>query len=287
MSFLFSDEWGTYIGLDSIILSLEGFPGELEALMLALYMAECSNARIHILHVKEDSHRKESIFKKLKEVAFRYVDQLHVKLNVEEVTGEAAKIILDCEDCFDLIIIGGKRRLREELFGSVSSSLIRKSKKPLIAVTSPITTLNGEQLAIQNILIPIRNLEEDRAAMKLAAMLTSSATSRNFLIAALHIITLPQTIPMIAAEDEAYRDEEHQVLKEIGELSNRIARPITPHIVVGRTVEKALVKFAKRYPYDIIILGEREKPGPFKRIIGDKASYIARKAPCAVAIIYK
>lgn len=288
MSYLFSDEWGTYIGLDRILMSLEGFPGEFEALRLALYVAECSNAVVHVLHVAEDADGKEAIFRELVERASAKASTMRVKLEVEAIRGgDAAKLILDREEPYDLIVIGGKRRLREELFGSVSSSIIRWSKKPVIAVTSPLTRLEDFEKPLRKILVSIRNLDEDRAAMKLAAMLTSSATPKDFTITALHVVTLHPSTPISATDDEAVREEERAFLKEVGELSRHIARPISPQVLVGRSIERSIVKFGERYGFDLIILGERDKPGPLKRIIGAKALYVARKAPCAVAIIYR
>lgn len=288
MSYLFSDEWGTYIGLDRILLPLEGFPGELEALRLALYIAECSNAVVHVLHVAEDAGGKEVIFRRLVERASAKASAMNVKFEVEALCGgDAAKLILDREEPYDLVVIGGKRRLREELFGSVSSSIIRRSRKPVIAVTSHSTRLEEFDRPLRKILVSIRNVEEDRAAMKLAAMLTSSATPKDFIVTALHVITLHPSAPISATDDEAVREEEKRFLGEVGELSRHIARPVSPQVLVGRSIERSIVKFGERYGFDLIILGERDKPGPLKRIIGAKALYVARKAPCAVAIIYR
>ena len=288
MSYLFSDEWGTYIGLDRMLLPLEGFPGEFEALRLALYVAECSNAVVHVFHVAEDADGKEAIFRELVERASAKASTMNVKLEVEAIRGgDAAKLILEREEPYDLVIIGGKRRLREELFGSVSSSIIKGSKKPVIAVTSPLTRLEDFEKPLRKILVSIRNLDEDRAAMKLAAMLTSSATPKDFTITALHVVTLHPSTPISATDDEAVREEERAFLREVGELSRHIARPISPQVLVGRSIERSIVKFGERYGFDLIILGERDKPGPLRRNIGAKALYVARKAPCAVAIIYR
>ncbi len=290
MSFLFSDEWGTYIGLDRILLPLEGFPAEIEALMTALYMAECSDAIVRILHVAEEKDGREFTFNRLKLVASEKASSMNVKLEIEEFPGDAAaKIILTKEEPCDLIVIGGKRRLREQLFGSISSTVIRKSKKTVVAVTSPIADWEGIEVAhtLQKILVPIRNLEENMAAMKLAAILTSSATTRDFMITALHVVTLPTSTPISALDDEAIKGEERSFLREVGLLSRHIARPITPHALVGRHAERSIIKFGEKYRFDLIILGERSKPGPFTRLLGAKALHVARKAPCAVAIIYK
>ncbi len=286
MSYLFSDEWGTYYGLDRILLPLEGFPAEVEALDVALYLAECSQADVRLFHITESVERKEQIFQRLRDLSTEKAGWMKVRLEVEVGEGNPVDEILDGAEGHDLIVMGGKRKLREEFFGSVSSGVIRRAPRPVVVVTSPTTEWGVRKEPLKRLLVPLRDIVEDRAPVKLAAALTSSAAIKDFEMAALHVLTLPQTAP-ISAYSKHMWEEERRFLKEVGELTRRIARPITPSVMVGRSVGRSIVGFAEEHRSDIIILGEREKPGPFRRLLGTEALYVSRNAPCSVVLIYK
>ncbi|MFQ5711635.1 MAG: universal stress protein [Candidatus Geothermarchaeales archaeon] len=284
---LLSEEWGTYLGLDRLLLPLEGFPAEMEAVEVALYLAECSDAEVLLFHVVEASTKKERAYGRLKLFALERAESLDVKVQVEEAEREApTEAIVKRARAHDLIVMGGRRRLREEILGSVSSAVIRKAPKPQMIITSPIVTWEGRKRPLRKLLVPLRLGREDVGAVKLAAALTSSATTRDFVISALHVITLPQTVPVSASDNESLRDEEKRFLREVGELTSHVARPIIPQVVVGRDVGRSIVNFAREHAFDLIILGERKKPGLLRRLLGAKAHYVARNAPCGVALIY-
>ncbi|NIM46162.1 MAG: universal stress protein [Nitrososphaeria archaeon] len=286
MSYLFTDEWGTYYDMDRIILPLEGFPAEIEALEVALYLAECSRAVVKLFHTEEHDERKEQIFESLRDLAVEKAGRMRVRVEEEVCEDNPVDAILTRAEDHDLIIMGGKRRFREEIFGSVSSNVIRRAQRPVVIVTAPVDEWKIREEPIRRLLIPLRNVVEDRAAVKLAATLTSSATVRDFEMAALHVLTLPQTTP-ISAYSENMKEDERQFFKEVGELTRLIARPITPNVIVGRNVGRSIVSFAEEHRSDIIILGEREKPGPFTRLLGTEALYVRRNAPCSVVLIYR
>ncbi len=286
MSYLFSDEWGTYYDLDRILLTLEGFPAEIEALYVALYLAECSQAHVRLFHVTENVERKEQVFRGLSGLAAEKAEWMKVRLEIEVGEGNPVDLILAEAEAHDLVVMGGKRKLREEFFGSVSSGVIRRAPRPVVVVTSPIAELGVKKEPLKKILVSLRNIVEDRAAVKLAAALTSSAAIKDFEVVALHVLTLPQTTP-ISAYSKDMREEERRFLKEVGELTKSIARPMTPRVVVGRSVGRSIVGFAEENRSDIIILGEREKPGPFRRLLGTEALHVSRNAPCGVVLIYK
>jgi len=287
MSYLFSDEWGTYLGLDRILVPLEGFPAELEPLHIALYIAECSKSVVSLLHIRED-YRRDEVFDRLSKMAEEKAGEMGVELRVDIFEGgDPADIIVERAEEVDLMVMGGKRRVREELFGSVSSRVIRRAKIPILVATSPIESLREEVKPIKRILTPLRSIEEDVAAVKLAANLTSSASVKDFELLALHVFTLPSTAPISAWDDESMRDEERRFLRDVGELTKKIARPIIPYVIVGRDVGRSIVDFAEKHRVDLIILGEREKPGPFTRLLGTHSLYISRNAPCGVVLIYR
>ncbi|MFQ5951572.1 MAG: universal stress protein [Candidatus Geothermarchaeales archaeon] len=285
LSYLFSDEWGTFYDLDRILLPLEGFPGEIEALNVALYLAECSGALLKLFHILKQPAEKERSFDRLREMAIGKARSMETKLEVEIGQGDAVEGILTRAQDHDLIVVGGRRKLRENIFGSVSSGVIRHTPKPVVVVTSPIAGWEDEEKPIRKLLIPLGDMEEDVAAVKLAAALTSSATMKDFQLLALHVVTLPITTPISAYSEDV--EEERRFLKEVGELTKQIARPITPRVVVGRSVGRSVVGFAEEHGSDIILLGERKKPGPFTRLLGTEALYISRNAPCPVVLVYK
>ncbi len=288
MSNFSSEDWGTFFGLDSILLPLEGFPAEARAAEVALYLAECSGGRVNLFHMKRPDVSVEEMYDKLREWSVAKAGMLGVTVGAEEAVGEApAEAILERADEYDLVVMGGRRRLREEVFGGVSSKVIRNASRPVIVVTSPITTLEEKIRPLKKILLPLRAGREDLGAVKLAAAMTSSATTKDFVIVALHVVTLPTATPTQALDDESLKQEEKDFLREVGELSRLAARPIEPRVVVGRDAGKSIVSYAREQSFDLIVLGERNKPGPISVLLGTKALYVSRNSPCSVALVYK
>lgn len=288
MSNLSSEDWGTFFGLDNVLLPLEGFAAEVEAAEVALYLAECSGGCVNLLHVKRPDIDVEETYNKLRKWIMAKARTLGVAVKARETIDESpADAILERAEAYDLVVMGGRRRLREEIFGGISSKVVRTVSRPVIVITSPITKLEEKMRPLKRILLPLRVGMEDLAAVKLAAALTSSATTRDFVIVALHVVTLPLATPTQALDDESLKQEEKDFLREVGELSRLTARPIEPQVVVGRDAGKSIVSYAHKHSFDLVVLGEREKPGPLGVLLGTKALYVSRNSPCSVALVYK
>lgn len=288
MSSLSSEDWGTFLGFDNILLPLEGFAAEVKAAEVALYLAECSGGHVKVLHVKRPAVGVEEAYDELREWSIAKARELSVMVEVEEIVDEApADAILERANAYDLVVMGGRRRLREEVFGGVSSKVVRGAPRPVMVVTSPIANLEEKIRPLKRILLPLRVGMEDLGAVKLAVALTSSATTRDFVIVALHVVTLPPATPALALDDESLEEEEKGFLREVGELSRLAARPIEPQVVVGRDAGRSIVSFARDHDFDLVVLGERDKPGPLGILLGTKALYVSRNSPCSVALVYK
>lgn len=288
MSNLPSKDFGTFFGLDSILLPLEGFAAEIRAAEVALYLAEVSGGCVKLFHVKRPAVSAEEMYNELRQWSVAKARMLGVTMEAEETVGEApADAILERAGGYDLVVMGGRRKLREEVFGGVSSKVICSASTPVIMITSPITELDEGMRPLKRILLPLRVGTEDLGAVKLAAALTSSATTRDFVIVALHVVTLPLATPTQALDDQILEREEKDFLREVGELSRLTTLPIEPRVVVGRDAGKSIVSYAREHRFDLVILGEREKPGALGVLLGTKALHVSRNSPCSVALVYK
>lgn len=271
--------------LDRILLPLEGFPAEIEALNVALYLAECSGAILVLYHSRRGNKDTEGNFERHRLRASEKSEFMGTRLEVQIDESDPVTGIVERGEEHDLIVMGGRRKLREKIFGSVSSSVIRQIPNPSLVVTAPISTFDHQERPLRRLLVPLEDVEEDLAAIKLAASLTSSATIQDFELTALHVVTLPLATPITAEAEDSER--ERSFLKEVGMMAQHVGRPIVPRVVVGRSVGRSVVSFAEEDGSDIILLGDRRKPGPFTRLIGTHALYISRNAPCPVVLIYR
>jgi len=283
-----SEDWGTFLGLDSILLPLEGFPAEVEAAEVALYLAECSGGQVTLFHVKRPVASVEEMYNKLREWSMAKAKMLGVTVEAVETVDEApAEAILERANKHDMVVMGGRRRLHERVFGGISSKVVRGASRPVTVITSPIKKLEERTRPLKKILLPLGVGMEDLPAVKLAAALTSSASTKDFVIVALRVVTLPQATPTQAFDDESLKQQGKDFLREVGELSRLVARPIEPRVVVGRDAGRAIVSYAREHSFDLIVLGERDKPGPLAVLLGTKALYVLRNSPCSVALMYK
>jgi nucleotide-binding universal stress UspA family protein len=295
-SFLDDLEFGCSIGLDTILLPIKGFPAEGDAITLAFFLAECSNAKVHILHVEEEEEEEaEQLLEDLYEEISVHAEELKIAVDLDtfEGDGSTADIILNKakEINADLIVMGAQRlKLSSELFGTESTAVARRSKVPVFVVFTPFEDWTAyRRVKIRRILVPYQTLGEDMAALKLTTAMAScaySVVSPNIEIHLVHVVELPDILPLDATSPEI-KQEEKEFLKNVGAYSCTIGEPLIPRIIIGRNFSKSIVEFTKKVNFDLLIIAAKNRPKGFGGLLGSDVYNVAKRAYCTTAVVFR
>lgn len=278
------------------MLPIKGFPAEGDAITLAFFLAECANAKIHILHVEEEEEEEEEqLLEDLYEEISVYAEELKISVDLETIEGDGstADIILNKahELNADLIVMGAQRlKLTRELLGTDSDEVARRAKVPVFVVFTPFEDWTAyRRVNIRRVLVPYRTLGEDMAALKLTTAMAScaySVVSPTVEIHLAHVVELPDILPLDATSPEI-EQEEKEFLKSVGEYSCIVGEPLIPRIIIGRDFSKSIVEFTKKLNFDLLVIAAKHRPRGFGGLIGSDVYNVAKRAYCTTAVIFR
>ena len=278
--------------MSRVLLPLQGFPAEFNAINLAFYLAEHSKATVSILHCKEGAESQELFWL---DRLMGHVRSLSILLDVpykesrvERKRASDAILAASREEACDLIIMTAAHRpIYKELLGSTSRRVVRKSRQPVIVVASWLEDFQEHyEPVIRKILLPIRNTIEDIAALRLAAALRKSSAAQNAELIALHVTLLPMVVSLTATDSEEVRRERQQFLEDCRRFTEKTGLLLVPKHVAARKIGQATIEMAARENVDLIILGARKKPRLFGGFLGRVSFKIASRAQAAVVLIF-
>jgi nucleotide-binding universal stress UspA family protein len=291
MSFLFSEKWKKP-DMKRILVPIQGFPAEVNAINLAFYLAEYSKAQITVLHCRERfSHSSEFWFKRLSGHVKSLSVLLQVPYNTEEIKRfRASDAILKSsheEEC-DLIILSAARTPHyKHIFGSTARRVARKSKVPLLVIASWLEDLaKHQEPVLRKILIPIRSTQQDLSALRLAAALKKSSAAKKAELIALNITLLPLVTSLTATDAPEIKVEQKRFMEDITAFSERTGIKITPKHVAARKLSEAAIDIATKEQADLIILGTHRKPSRFGGFLGRVSRKMATESNAAVVMIF-
>jgi len=291
VSFLVSREW-TEPSMKRILLPLQGFAAEINAVNLAFSLAELSKAAVLAMHSKEaeDKDRKSSL-DRLMDHAKALSTAMNVALDIREVDARhPADAILEVarKESIDLIVMTAARsRLHKQLLGSASRDVVRKGKTPTLLVVSWQEEFKERhEPVLRKILVPLGELSEDIAALRLAAALKKGSAARDAELIAFNATILPAIVPMTATDLPEIRRGKERFRQAIDKFMHETGTQLTVKQTPARTPEEATIEFANQENVDLIILGGRRRPGPLGMFLGATCFKIATKALAAVVLIY-
>jgi len=278
--------------MDRILLPLQGFPAEINATNLAFYLAESTKATVSILHCKEDGDDSHAFWL---DRLLGHAKSLSLLLGVPFVFTQvehrhASDAILRAsrKEEVDLIVMTAARSLGyKQLLGFTSRRVARKAKVPTLVVASWLKDFEPHQEpALRKILLPIGDVDEDIAALRLAAVLKQSSAAQDAELIALNVTLLPAVVPITATDLPEIQQEHAAFLEDLERFMQETGVKMTPKHVAARKIGQATIELAAQEDVDLIILGARRRPRRFRSIFGRVSFKIASRAKAAVVLIF-
>lgn len=291
MSFLFAPGWAKP-SMNRILLPLQGFPAEVNATDLAFYLAESSQASVTILHCKEDEDDSHTFWLNRLLGHAKSLSLLlgvpFVFTQVEQKKASNAILRTSQKEQADLIIMTAARTpVYKQLLGSTSLRVARKSKVPTLVVASWLEDFEPHQEPVlRRILLPIGDVNDDIAALRLAAVLKGSSAAQEAELIALHVTLLPAVVPITATDLPEIQDEHAAFHQDIERFMQETGLTLTPKHIAARKIGQATIELAAQEDIELIILGGRRKPRRFRSVLGRVSFKIASRAKAAVVLIF-
>ncbi|MFX1563721.1 MAG: universal stress protein [Promethearchaeota archaeon] len=291
MSFLFASDWEEPV-MKRILLPLQGFPAEINAINLAFYLAEYSRATVSVLHCKETLVKTQEFWL---DRLTGHVKSISMLLNVPYETTlvkryRASDAILNAahkEECDLILMSAACKPIYKQLLGSTSRRVVSKSKIPTIVVASWLEDFaRHQEPVIKKILLPIDDTTKDIAALRFAAALKKSSAAKSAELIALHVTLLPMVVSLTAADSEECLHDQEVFLKDVSDFTTKTGLKVTPKHVAARKIGDATVEMAAKEDVDLIVLGAQRKPRRFQRILGRVSFKIASRSKAAVVLTF-
>jgi nucleotide-binding universal stress UspA family protein len=129
-----------------------------------------------------------------------------------------------------------------------------------------------------NILVPVKGLPADDAAIRLACQIAKQDKAR---VTAINVIEIQRNLPL-NAENIAQMPSAESVLERAEQIAHSVRGTIETELLQARAAGVALVDEAVERQFDLIVMGipYRNPLGDFR--IGTTTHYILKNAPCPV-----
>ena len=289
MSFLTATEWEEPV-LKRILVPLQGFPAEVHAVNLAFSLAEPAKTNLLFLHCRERGTRSR---KRIIDQLLGHAESLSTKLKVPHTYHSEARIrasdaILSAErkENVDLIILGAARNPKHKhLLGSTARRVTRKSTAPNLVVSSWLDDLKTiPKPSWKKLLLPLRKVKKDLAALHLAAALKKSSAAKDAELIALSLTAFQLVTDQRAAETPEVKLEKELFMDDLAIFTEDTGLQVTPKHMAMRKVGEGALEVAEQEKVDLIILGATRKPSRFGDILGRVSYQIALEAKASVVI---
>jgi nucleotide-binding universal stress UspA family protein len=281
---------------DKILLPLMGYPSERDAMFIALVTAEYFGANLHVFHIANKSSYTEEYFYKsidwLKEKAQALNVKLEIIIKEDNPKIRADSIIL--KEITTLtpkltIMMSRRKDLIRRFSGSIAERVARKSPYSVMIVRSPLKdwVSNGSHVMPRKIVVPIgSNNPCEVSAVQIAIAVAAAGESRDADITLLHVIIVPETVPIIPDDDKLIHKEEKEFVKQAGMYSTMLLWPMKTKVIIGRDIGRSVSHFLNRENADLAIMGVPFLPRRFLGLFGTDTNEIYQKSECPVVVIF-
>ncbi len=274
-----------------------------KALEYAIYWAETFGAELTLVHVNtlfHEHHDYSALLNEYQELVLAREEQIwewmeahhqtarrrNVRVAYDVVNGfSAAQTILDYlkRHPFDLVVMGthGRTGLKHLMQGSVTEKVSRLSPVPVLAIHKDL-----QDLAINNILVPVDFSEYSRTVVETAVDLARQFGARVQLIHVLERPT-PANFDWIVEEMESAFQIDPEVLTKVHQtlrsyIVDDYRQMISESILTGHPYEE-IINYTRSNRVDLIIMACRG----FSRfeyfwLWGSNTERVLRLAPCPV-----
>ncbi len=281
---------------DKIFLPLMGYPSERDAMFIALVTAEYFGTSLHVFHIANKSKRSEEFFLKEIEWLKKKSQELKVKLDIDikEHNSRARPdnvIVKEIQAISPKLVIMMSRRkgLFQRFAGSIAERVARRSRVSVMIIRSPIKdwVTYGSHVSPRKIVVPLgSNNPCEVSAVQIAIAIANAGESRDADITLLHVITVPETVPIIPDDDRLIIQEEKDFVKQAGMYSTMLLWPMKTKSIIGRDVGRSVSYYLNKEHADLSIMGVPYVPRRFFGLFGTDTNIIYQRSKCPVVVIF-
>ena len=279
---------------DKILLPLMGYPSEHDAMFLALVTAEYFGANLHVLHITRQSQKTEEyLLQELKWLRKKSKElNVNLEITIKESKLNAADAIL--KEITTLaprltIMMSRKKIFFQRLAGSIAERIARKSPYSIMIIKSHQKTwvVDEQHVELKKIVVPMGNNQRcEVSAVQIAIALANAGKSRDADITLLHVIIVPETVPILANDDKILINEEKNFVKQAGMLSTMLLFPMNTKVIVGRDIGRSISHYLNKEEVDLAIIAVEYIPRRLFGLFGTDTNEIYHKSKCPVAVIF-
>ena len=134
--------------------------------------------------------------------------------------------------------------------------------------------------AIKKILVPTSGTLYSERGIELACRLGEEQRAEVYLV---NVIEVPRTLPLEAPMPDAETRAE-EVIKRGEEIVTLRGLPVKGEVKRGRVAGEEIIRAAKDWEADLIVMGIRSEIRMAQEILGRSSDLVLRRAPCEVIL---
>jgi nucleotide-binding universal stress UspA family protein len=134
--------------------------------------------------------------------------------------------------------------------------------------------------AIKKIMVPTSGTLYSERGIELACRLGEEQKAEIYLV---NVIEVPRTLPLEAPMPEAETRAE-EVIKRGEEIVTLRGLPVKGEVKRGRVAGEEIIRAAKDWEADLIVMGIRSEIRMAQEILGRSSDLVLRRAPCEVIV---
>jgi len=134
--------------------------------------------------------------------------------------------------------------------------------------------------AVRRIMVPTTGTDYADRGVELACRLGQEQRAEIVLV---HVLEVPRTLPLGAPLPEA-DSRAAEILERAQEIVRLRDLISIPHIERARNAVDGIIRAAKDYDVDVIVMGIRPVVGPAESLLGRTTDTLLRRAPCEVVV---
>ena len=134
--------------------------------------------------------------------------------------------------------------------------------------------------AIKKILVPTSGTDYSTRGIELACRLGEEQEAEIYLV---NILEVPRTLPLEAPLPDA-EAKAREILREGEAIIELRGLPFRGEVRRGRTAGEEIIRAAKDWQADMIVMGIRTKIRMAEEILGRNSNLVLRRAPCEVIV---
>jgi nucleotide-binding universal stress UspA family protein len=281
---------------DKILLPLLGYPAERDAIFVALVTAEYFGSSLHVFHLANKAKLEPYFHEQLewlKEEAKKF--KVELTITIKEANGKSSAesaILTEINEIAPklTIMMARKKGLLQRLSGgSIAERIARKSPHSVIIIRSPIKDwiTYGSTIDPRKIVVPIGiNTPCEVCATQIAIAIANAGAHKDAQITLLHVIVVPETVPIITDDDQMLIQEEKRFVKLAGQYSTMLLFPMNTRVVVGRDVGRSVSQFVNKEHADLVVMGVPYLPRRILGLYGTDTKEIFHKSQCPVVMLF-